>query len=349
MHFRAREDIKGLIPFIFTMAHVFGGYAQFISYVLFVLGLFLLIKGADWFIDGASAIAKRLGVSSFFIGLTVVAFGTSAPELVVSITSALHGKNDIALGNILGSNISNILLILGIATVIHPLVIRRASAWKEIPFSLFAIVLLGLMASDALWGGNGMVSLVGRVDGLILLFCFVAFLIYSVSIRSVMPEEGAAVAPSLSLARGLLIGVVGMFGLLVGGTWVVDGAVLIANNLGMSEAVIGLTIIAIGTSLPELMTSVVAAYRRNADIAVGNIIGSNIFNVFFVLGLTSVLAPIRVPRQLISDIVVAIIATILLLIGVFTGQKYLLDRKYGYMFITLYASYLLFLILRELQ
>lgn len=316
--------------------------------VLFVVGLFLLVKGADWFVDAASAVARRFGVSPFFIGLTVVAFGTSAPELVVNLTSALSGSSDLALGNILGSNISNTLLILGLAAIIHPLVVARATSWKEIPLNLLAVLVLLVMSADSFLGGGA--SLLSRVDGIILLLCFVAFMAYSIALRTVDDEEEAPI-PTIrgSVWRTALFIVIGLASLIVGGMWVVDGAVAIARAFGVGEAIIGLTVIAVGTSLPELVTSVVAAYKRRTDIAVGNIIGSNIFNILFVLGLTSTLTPLPVSGDLQNDMMVTAATALLLLVAVFTGKRYVLDRKIGFVFVTLYAVYLVFLVVRESQ
>lgn len=324
------------------------GYMAFPALLQFVVGLVLLVRGADWFVDAASGVARRFGVSPFFIGLTVVAFGTSAPELVVNLTSALSGNGDLALGNILGSNISNTLLVLGLAAIIQPLAVARATAWKEIPLNVLVAVLLLAMSADALLGGGA--SLLSRADGTILLLCFVAFMAYSIALRSV-DDEAEAPIPSVrgSVWRTVFFIAAGLIGLVVGGMWVVDGAVAIARGLGVGEAIIGLTIIAVGTSLPELVTSVVAAYKRSTGIAVGNIIGSNIFNILFVLGLTSVLAPLPVSRDLQNDMLIMATTAVLLVVAVFAGKRYVLDRKSGFVLLTLYGAYMVFLVAREYQ
>jgi len=267
---------------------------------------------------------------------------------VVNLTSALSGNGDLALGNILGSNISNTLLVLAVAAIISPLVVSRSTAWKEVPLNLLASGVLLAMSADSLFGGGP--SILSRVDGLILLLCFGAFMAYSIALRSVEGEAEASVsAVDGDVRRTTLAIVAGLAGLVIGGMWVVDGAVAIARGLGVGEAVIGLTIIAVGTSLPELVTSVVAAYKRNAGIAVGNIIGSNIFNILFVLGLTSVFVPLPVSRDLQNDMLIMATTAVLLIVAVFAGKRYVLDRKSGFVFLTLYGAYMVFLVAREYQ
>ncbi|MDP3771449.1 MAG: calcium/sodium antiporter, partial [bacterium] len=246
-----------------------------LTYLLFPIGLVLLIKGADFLVNGASSIAKRLGVSSLVIGLTIVAFGTSAPELIVSIFASVRGNTDIAIGNILGSNIANILLILGVAAVVFPLSVKRGTTWKEIPFSLLAILVVGVMVNDARIDGGSFSGLT-RIDGFVLIAFFIVFLYYTFGMRRVQTDSASEASPHHhAMPRALLMVVLGLVGLTVGGKWIVDAAVAVAKTLGVSEALIGLTIVAIGTSLPELATSAVAAYKKDVDIAVGNIVGSN--------------------------------------------------------------------------
>jgi cation:H+ antiporter len=317
------------------------------TYFLFAIGFILLIKGAYFLVDGASSMARRLNVSDLVIGLTVVAFGTSSPELFVNIIASAKGNTDLAIGNILGSNIANGFLILGVSSVIYPLSVTKGTVWKEIPFSLLAAIVLGFMANDRLIDNRNFSSLT-RIDGLILLSFFMIFLYYSYGIAKEIAgvEQHVRVEQKSTATSVLYIGV-GLVGLTLGGKWIVDGAVVMAKTLGMSESSIGLTIVAIGTSLPELVTSAVAAHKRNAEIAVGNVVGSNIFNVFFVLGISSIIRPLpfRVKNNL--DIGVVILSSLLLFLFMFTGKKRSLDRWEGAVFLVLYAAYVIFLLIKK--
>ena len=316
-----------------------------LTYFLFLLGFLLLIKGADLLVDGASAIARRFNVSDLVIGLTVVAFGTSTPELFVNIVASARGNTEIAIGNVLGSNICNVFLILGISAIIYPLTVSKGTVWKEIPFSLLAAIVLGLMANDRVIDG-GDSSLLSRIDGLVLLAFFTIFLYYSFSIAKAIDGMDEHVpVKSLGLAKSSLLVLVGLIGLTLGGKWIVDGAVAIANNLGMSESLVGLTVVAVGTSLPELATSAVAAYKKNVDIAVGNVVGSNIFNIFFVLGISSIIKPLPFQTKSNWDVAVVIAASLLLFLAMFTGKKHSLDRWEGIVFLFLYGGYIVFLII----
>ena len=318
-----------------------------LTYLLFLLGFLLLIKGADLLVDGASAISRRLNVSDLVIGLTVVAFGTSTPELFVNIVASARGNAEIAIGNVLGSNICNIFLILGISAIIYPLSVSKGSVWKEIPFSLLAAIVLGLMANDRLIDKNS-ASLVTRIDGLVLLAFFTIFLYYSFSIANAIEGMDEHVpVKTLGLAKSSLLVLVGLIGLTLGGKWIVDGAVAIAKNLGMSESLVGLTVVAVGTSLPELATSAVAAYKKNVDIAVGNVVGSNIFNIFFVLGISSIIKPLPFQTKNNWDVAVVIAASLLLFLAMFTGKKHSLDRWEGIVFLFLYGGYIVFLIINR--
>lgn len=309
-------------------------------YVLFAIGFICLIKGADLLVDGASSIARRLRVSDLVIGLTVVAFGTSMPELFVNVIASLRGSTDIAIGNVVGSNIANILLILGISALIYPLSVTRGTVWKEIPFSLLAALILFITANDTLLDGMG-TSVLTRIDGLVFLSFFIIFVYYTFSIAA--PVEGlddhtptGQAGPAKSTAFILL----GLTGLVLGGKWIVDGAVAIAAGLGMSESLIGLTIVAVGTSLPELATSAAAAYKHRAEIAVGNVVGSNIFNIFFVLGISAGIKPLPVQPQNNLDIGMVVISSLLLFVFMFTGKKRLLDRWEGVIFLLCYGGFI---------
>ncbi|MFP4194242.1 MAG: calcium/sodium antiporter [Desulfosalsimonas sp.] len=313
-------------------------------YLLLAIGFVLLVKGADFLVEGAGSIARRFKISDLVIGLTIVSFGTSAPELFVNIAASAKGNTGIAIGNVLGSNIANILLILGISALVYPLAVTRGTVWKEIPFSLLAAMVLGIAANDRIFDGWAY-SDISRSDGLIFLMFFVIFLYYSASIaRNVtgdaqgmpMRRRGMPVAAAMAAA--------GIIGLAVGGKLIVDSAVHIATTLGMSEATVGLTIVAVGTSLPELATSAMAAWRKNVEIAVGNVVGSNIFNIFFVLGISSVIRPLPFYNGGNLDLLMVIVASLILFITMFTGTRRMLDRWEGALLLVFYAAYLVYLV-----
>jgi len=316
------------------------------QYGLLILGLILLIKGADLLVDGASSFARKLNVSDLVIGLTVVAFGTSSPELFVNITASIKGNTEIAIANILGSNIANIFLILGISAIIFPLAVSKGTVWKEIPLSLLAALLLAVMANDQLIDSAG-VSALTRIDGIVFIAFFIIFIYYTFSIAKrvdVVSEHAPQKQYSLLKSSVLVVG--GLVGLGIGAKLIVDGAVYMALKLGVSQSLIGLTIVAVGTSLPELATSTVAAYKKNAEIAVGNVVGSNIFNIFFILGLSSIIKPLPFQPGSNIDICVVVLASLLLFLWMFTGKKRLLDRWEAIILLILYASYIVFLIIR---
>jgi len=319
-----------------------------LAYLLLLVGFVILIKGADLLVEGASSGAKRLGIPPIVIGLTIVAFGTSMPELIVNIFASTRGNTDIAIGNILGSNIANILLILGISATIYPLAVKRSTTWKEIPLSLLAAVLVAFMANDAIIDG-GTFSALTRIDGLVLLSFFIIFLYYIYGLsQSALVENAEAGIHKRTLPIALLMTFSGLICLTLGGKWVVDSAIAIAKTLGISESLIGLTIVAIGTSLPELATSAVAAYKKNADIAVGNIVGSNIFNIFWILGISATITPLPFAPILLRDIFMTILASLLLFIFMFIGKKHLLERWQGVGFILIYLAYIALLVTQEL-
>jgi cation:H+ antiporter len=326
-----------------------------LTYLLFAIGFFFLIKGASFLVDGASALAKKWGVSELAIGLTVVAFGTSAPELIVNIIASFKGTADIALGNIIGSNISNILLILGVTALISPLAIKRGTVWKEIPFSVAAVAILFYLANDVLLQGKGMAFL-SRYDGLAMIIMFSLFIFYAFFNSRLTGEEKIDVQ-TYSFSLACLMIFVGSLGLFLGGKWIIEGAIVIAQNLGISQAMIGLTIIAIGTSLPELATCVIASLKKNADIAIGNIIGSNIFNILWVLGLSSLIRPLSFNVDLNTDIVLLGLVTFLLFFFLIYGKKnlwdflkgkiYILERWEGLSFIIIYILYIISVVIRR--
>ena len=304
------------------------------------IGFFLLIKGADILIDGAVSIARRLNISDLVIGMTVVAFGTSAPELFVNITAAIRGNSDLAIGNILGSNIANTLLVLGVASVIRPLAVTKGTVWREIPFSLLAAIVFAFLANDQFLDQNNS-SIISRTDGLVLLCFFSVFLYYAFTTTN-GSDSMADQVPSKThgpLSAGLLL-VGGLIGLCLGGRWIVGGAVTIASQIGLSESVVGLSIVAVGTSLPELATSTLAAHKGRANIAVGNIVGSNIFNIFFVLGITASIKPLPFSKENNIDVLMTIFTGLLLFIFMFSGKKARVDRWEGALAVIVYAAYI---------
>jgi len=316
------------------------------SYFLLIIGFVLLLKGADILVEGASSISRRFGLPDLVVGLTVVSIGSSAPELIVNLFASFRGSADLAVGNILGSNTANILLGLGVAALVHNLKVRRSTVWKEIPFSLLAVLVLAVLANGAFIGGSGP-SAITRPDGLVLLAFFLVFLYYVYSLGAKARQTAEECDDGeRSIRMALLMAAGGGVGLALGGKWVVDGAVEIGRSLGASEALMGLTVVAVGTSLPEIVTSAVAAHRKKADIAVGNVVGSNIFNIFWVLGVVSVIRPIHFSPALNMDILAVIIATTLLFVFLFVGKRHTLTRREGLGFILMYGVYLVYLIHR---
>lgn len=312
--------------------------------ILIIIGFAALIFGANWLVDGASALAKKYNVSDLIIGLTIVSFGTSAPELVVNSLASYNGYSDIILGNILGSNNFNLFITLGIAGLIYPMRVHAGTVWKEIPLSFFAAVLFLLMANGFFIANNTVVS---RIDGAVLLLCFVAFLLYVFKQmkKGNEPIEEITYQHKSNFKIWSLI-ILGLAGLIVGGQMVVDNGVKLATLLGVSEKIIGLTIIAIGTSLPELITSVVAAFKKCSGIAMGNIIGSNIFNLLLILSISSIIAPIEFKSYFNIDVWILLGGTVFLFISMFVGKRNRLDRwQAGFLlfFYLFYTSYLVWL------
>jgi cation:H+ antiporter len=314
------------------------------SFILLALGFIILIKGADFLVNGSSSVAKKFNISNLAIGLTVVAFGTSTPELLVNIMSSIKGYNDAAFGNIIGSNIFNLLFILGISGLIYPLVVHRNTISFEVPLSLIAAIVLFILVNDVLiWGSSE--NVLSRLDALILLGFFGVFMYY---ITRTMKEESGSDEGTIKLystSLSIVFIILGFAMLVGGGTLVVDNAVAIAKHFGLSERIIGLTILAAGTSLPELATSAVAAYRRNTDIAIGNVIGSNIFNLFFILGITGVIHPTPFNISMNFDLYVLVAATVSLIIFMFTINQRKLDRWEALLMLIGYFVYTTFLVI----
>lgn len=318
-----------------------------LTYFLFAIGFVFLIKGADYLVDGASVLARRLKISDLVIGLTVVAFGTSAPELVVNLYAGFQEDSGIAIGNILGSNIANIFLILGISAIINTLTVTSETVWKQIPLTLLAAVILCFLVNDNLIFHDGS-SMLGRWDGMVLLALFAVFIFFVVKGAIAQRKENKEKETvSRSLKKTLFLVIIGLITLNLGAKWVVDGATNLAEALGASDILIGLTIVAIGTSLPELVTSVIAAYHKNADIAVGNIVGSNIFNIFFILGISSITKPISFQSTANIDLGINVMASLLLFAVMFTGKRRnLLEKREGIAFVAIYTGYIIYSALR---
>ncbi|MEQ8242360.1 calcium/sodium antiporter [Fulvivirga sp.] len=315
-------------------------------YILFIVGFVFLIKGADLMVEGATSIGKKFNISSIIIGLTIVSFGTSLPELLVNLIASYNDNPDIGVGNVLGSNIANILLILGISALINPLPITKNTYFIEVPFSLTATLLVGFLANASLFHKSTELA-ISRTDGLMLLFFFFLFMgyVYIVS-KQKKSEFSDAEYKEMPMGKSILLIVIGIVGLYFGGEWVVGGAIKMAQSFGMSERFIGLTIIAVGTSLPELVTSAVAAFKKDTDIAVGNVVGSNIFNLLWILGLSATIKDIPYDAISNSDIFMIISASTALILAVVIGKRPVISRWEGFFFLVAYAWYIIFLIQR---
>ncbi len=321
------------------------------TYVWLVAGFVLLIKGADWFVDSASTIARKLSISPIIIGLTIIAFGTSAPEAVVSIIAALEGNGDMVAGNVVGSNIINITLVLGLTVVVAPIVVEKEVANRDIIFALGASVLMLLLISERWFGAEG--SVISRLDGAIILAVFLFYMYYifkkAKRAKSITMDETAKVESTeeggqFGWTRLIVVLIIGLVGIVAGGELVVSSATEIAVALGMSQALVGLTIIALGTSLPELVTSVMAAFKGETEMAMGNLIGSNIFNILLVTGLASSIMPLDVTGVIAFDIILMILVTVALFIFARTGYR--LRRTEGIVLVAIYLVYFVYIILR---
>ncbi len=327
--------------------------------VFLAFGFIILVKGADFLVEGASTLAKRFNVSDMVIGLTIVSFGTSLPELVVNLDAAFKGSNDMILGNIIGSNIYNTCLILGASGIIYPLVVSKTTMQKEFPFSVAIVIILFLLANDVLLGNSA--NLLSHQDGMILLCLFALFFLYiAYNVKTsnktqADPEDQVDDAHSPRVLKSISLILVGGTGLYFGGSLIVTNAKIIAEMAQLSERVIGLTVVAIGTSLPELMTSVVAALKKNSDIAIGNVVGSNIFNILLVLGVSASVSPKTIQYDIASnfDLYFLLFATVLLFSFLFTGTKatekegskfYLIDKWQAAILLMIVMGYTVFVL-----
>jgi len=316
--------------------------AAWVALLVTAAGLLLLTAGAEVLVRGSASLAKRLAVAEIVVGLTVVAFGTSTPEMVVNIVASAQGRNEIVFGNIIGSNLSNILLILGVSGLIYPIAIQRSTVWKEIPF-LLLITLVLLLLVNARWEPTSAADVLSRGDGLLLLLLLVLFMTYVFGIAPAALSDQFNVKVYSSRASLVLV-VVGLAMLAVGGRLCVGGAVSLARHLDLSEKFIASTIIAIGTSLPELATSAVAAVRKHSDIAIGNIVGSSVFNILGILGVSAVIRPAPYPEGFNADMGILIAATAFLFVTMFTGGRHKLDRWEAGLMLLGYAGYIGYLL-----
>ncbi|MDP2423861.1 MAG: calcium/sodium antiporter [Bacteroidales bacterium] len=317
-----------------------------IHIILLLLGLALLVKGADGLVEGASALARKFNVSDLAIGLTIVAFGTSAPELVVNTIASYQEHYDVVLGNIIGSNNFNLFFILGIAGLITPLTVHSNTVWREIPFSFLAVMVVLALANEFFRPDDKL--LLSRVDAIVLLVFFVLFLFYVYKQLKTDPLRKAHTGAHFSNCKIWAYILLGLIGLVAGGRLVVYSAVEMATMWGVSEKIIGLTIIAAGTSLPELATSVVAAYKKNSDIAMGNIIGSNIFNLFFILSVSAFIRPIPFNPAFNTDLYILAGGTVFIFVAMFSGKKRKLDRWEAGLLLAAFMGYMFFLVGKEM-
>ncbi|MCR8911529.1 calcium/sodium antiporter [Barnesiella sp. ET7] len=311
--------------------------------ILLLVGLVLILSGANFLTDGAAALAKRFNISSLVIGLTIVAFGTSAPELTVSVVSAINGSAELAIGNVVGSNIFNILMIVGVTAVVAPIRITRGTLTKEIPLAILSSVVVLICAND-LFLGTGTENVINRADGLLMLCFFLIFLGYTFAIAHNYSDEESAEIKSLPVWRCVVYIIGGLAALIFGGRLFVDGSSEIARSLGVGESIIGLTLVAMGTSLPELATSVVAALKKNPEIAIGNVIGSNLFNVFFVLGASAAISPLPLGGITNFDLLYLLGASVLMFfVGKYHKER-MITRAEGIVMILAYVIYTGYLI-----
>ena len=308
---------------------------------MLLVGLGLVVLGADWLVNGASSIARRAGISEFVIGLTIVGFGTSCPELVVSLTGAIEGNSDISVGNVVGSNIFNVLFILGLTAMVLPVGMTDKNRRIDIPITLGVTILLVILGITGSMSGPG----ISRWEGVLMLLVFSAYLFYCFKSDS-KDEFSETQQATLSITKSIALTLTGLAGLIVGGDLFVDSATALARQIGVSDKFIAVTILAGGTSLPELATSLVAAIKGKEQLALGNILGSNVFNAMMILGLSSVITPLSFASMTIVDIITLVLSAVLLLIWAYTGRKNRIDRREGAAMLLCYVAYNVFLFSR---
>ena len=308
-----------------------------IQFILLIVGFVLLIKGSDFFVDGSSNIASILKIPTLIVGLTIVAFGTSAPEAAVSITSSLSGNNALAVSNVIGSNLFNMMLIIGLCALLRELKIGRDVLNKDLPFP---VVITAILSGFIIIGWS-----ISRVEGIILFLLIIGYVSYLVYSAKKTKEAQIVEKPKMGLLRSIIYIIGGMAGIIIGADFVVDSASYIAMAFGMSETLVGLTIVAIGTSLPELVTSLTALKKEENQLIIGNVIGSNIFNILFVLGASSIISPITINPNMLIDVALMLVVTILFFIFGKTQDKY--DKKEGFVLVALFIAYMAFAIMRN--
>ena len=316
------------------------------DFIILIIGFFLLIKGADIFVDGASSIAKKIGIPSVIVGLTIVSLGTSAPELAVSLISSFNGNNGIAVGNVLGSNLFNTLVVLGGTAIVAPLLIKKSTITRDYIATLVVTILTCFLIFGLVPKSENMLS---RISGIILLVVCIAYMFILVKAAkkdSVKDEENTS---EIKMSKNILLSLIGVVGIVFGGNLVVDSATNIAYALGMSEKLVGLTIVAVGTSLPELVTSIVAALKGENDIALGNVLGSNIFNLVLILGASATISPITVSGVMLIDFIILIAVTLFIGALIFFNKKEdkRLGRLEGIILVGIYVAYLAYIIMRN--
>lgn len=320
-----------------------------VNILFLIVGLYILVKGADFLIDGSASIAKKYKVSPLMIGLTVVAFGTSMPELMINVVAALEGSTGVAMGNVIGSNIANILLVLGAVALVKKIAVKKSVINKEIPFSIFSTVLLLVIINSRFLAGEG--TYISKTNGYILLSFFVLFMIYLFQTSrkpEIKPvEEEVQEIEKVDMGKSLGYIALGILGLYFGSEWAVNNAVVISQMIGLSEFAISASVIAVGTSLPELVTSVSAARQNNLDLAVGNIVGSNIFNILWILGVTSAIRPIAITRFVNLDLVILLFVSLFFLISITFQEDKAITKKMGITYLSIYALYIIFLFIRN--
>ena len=312
-----------------------------VNILLLLVGLGLVVLGADWLVNGASSIARRAGISEFVIGLTIVGFGTSCPELVVSLSGAIEGNSDISVGNVVGSNIFNVLFILGLTAMVLPVGMTDKNRRIDIPFTLGVTILLVILGITGSMSGPG----ISRWEGVLMLLVFSAYLFYCFKSDS-KDEFSETQQATLSITKSIALTLTGLAGLIFGGDLFVDSATALARQIGVSDKFIAVTILAGGTSLPELATSLVAAIKGKEQLALGNILGSNVFNAMMILGLSSVITPLSFASMTIVDIITLVLSAVLLLIWAYTGRKNRIDRREGAAMLLCYVAYNVFLFSR---
>ncbi|MCT4508882.1 MAG: calcium/sodium antiporter [Tepidibacter sp.] len=314
------------------------------DYLVLIIGFSFLIKGADLFVEGSSSIAKTFKIPPILIGLTIVAFGTSAPEAAVSINAAIKGSNEIALGNVVGSNLFNFLLVIGISSIINPMKVQKSTILKEFPFAILTSIVLFILCADVSLQGSE-IDVISRADGLILLSLFLVFLYYLIEMAIMSRDDYKDDGQKSPLGKSIFMSIIGVAGIIYGSEWVVNASSSIAIDLGMSKNLVGLTIVAVGTSLPELVTSIVAAFKNESDIAMGNVLGSNLFNVLLVLGISSSIRPIPINPAIFVDMIFLLIVTIITYVFAVTKKK--VFRLEGVFLVCLYIGYMSYIIIRN--